>query len=269
MLYFSSLLKRPPYRAFAARLFAALERARVPYILLDGTKDVWLRDFMPVKTADGRYVSFRYEPSYLRGYAHLRTVYADLPHKPPVDVRYADLRLDGGNVVLSPSKTKAVVSDRVFSENPGIGRDALIGELTAMLAAKVIVIPGARGDVTGHADGMVRFANEDTVLCNTAPSPRGPERRIKSIMASQGLKTVDFPYYETADSGVDGMNSAEGCYLNYLETEKAVFLPQFGHKTDRDAVSLARQTLQKPIVGVDCRKLAPYGGLLNCISWET
>ena len=28
-------------------------------------KDIWLRDFMPVKTHDGRYVSFRYEPSYL------------------------------------------------------------------------------------------------------------------------------------------------------------------------------------------------------------
>ena len=54
-------------------MFAALDLFNIKYKLLNNTKDIWLRDFMPVKTKSGKYVSFRYEPSYLDGSPELRT----------------------------------------------------------------------------------------------------------------------------------------------------------------------------------------------------
>lgn len=67
MIYFSSLLKSiPKYKPAADRLSAALYSAKIEYELLGGTRDIWLRDFMPVKLRDESYVSFRYEPSYLK-----------------------------------------------------------------------------------------------------------------------------------------------------------------------------------------------------------
>ena len=64
MFYFASLLQTNPiYQPAADRLLAALYSAGVEYRLLDGTHDIWLRDFMPVQIRDGSFVSFRYEPS--------------------------------------------------------------------------------------------------------------------------------------------------------------------------------------------------------------
>lgn len=64
MIYFSAqLAKNPTYKPAAERLFSALRKAQTDFRLLDGTRDIWLRDFMPVKTRTGTYVSFRYTPS--------------------------------------------------------------------------------------------------------------------------------------------------------------------------------------------------------------
>lgn len=65
MIYISTLLPRQ-YPSDAETLFTALTAHDVPYALLDGTRDVWVRDFMPVRTRSGQMISFRYEPSYLK-----------------------------------------------------------------------------------------------------------------------------------------------------------------------------------------------------------
>ena len=72
MIYFSTLLPTL-YPTDAETLFTALAAHDGPYALLDGTRDVWLRDFMPVRTGSGQMISFRYEPSYLRNCPELRT----------------------------------------------------------------------------------------------------------------------------------------------------------------------------------------------------
>lgn len=57
MFYFASLLQTNPiYQPAADRLLAALYSAGVEYRLLDGTHDIWLRDFMPVQIRDGSFV---------------------------------------------------------------------------------------------------------------------------------------------------------------------------------------------------------------------
>lgn len=116
MLYFSSQLNTPKYKPAADRMFAALDLFNIKYKLLNNTKDIWLRDFMPVKTKSGKYVSFRYEPSYLDGSPELRTDFRRnvVPNFDFKNLVYTDINLDGGNVVFSPSKEKIIISDRVF-----------------------------------------------------------------------------------------------------------------------------------------------------------
>ena len=74
MIYISTLLPRQ-YPSDAETLFTALAAHDVPYALLDGTRDVWVRDFMPVRTGSGKLVSFRYEPSYLKNDPVLRPIF--------------------------------------------------------------------------------------------------------------------------------------------------------------------------------------------------
>src|SRR4051812_14801141 len=41
--------------------------------IIQGTKDIWCRDYMPVQVAQDRFVQFHYCPDYLKGYPHERT----------------------------------------------------------------------------------------------------------------------------------------------------------------------------------------------------
>lgn len=154
------------YPTDAEALFAALAAHDVPYALLEGTRDVWLRDFMPVRTGSGKLVSFRYEPSYLKNDPDLRTDFRkDLAPQLGLPVTYSNINLDGGNVVFSPSGARVLISDRVFSENTEYPSAALVRELSELLEAEVLIIPSLKSDMTGHADGMARFLDDRTVLC--------------------------------------------------------------------------------------------------------
>lgn len=208
------------YPTDAETLFTALAAHDVPYALLEGTWDVWVRDFMPVRTGSGKLVSFRYEPSYLKNDPDLITDFRkDLAPQLSLAVTYSNINLDGGNVVFSPSRTRVLISDRVFSENPEYPPAVLVRELSKLLEAEVLLIPSLKSDMTGHADGMARFLDDRTVLCNRPLSSYGFEQKVKRSVRAYGLNAVDFPFVPT------GRISAVGCYLNYLETEQAVFLP--------------------------------------------
>lgn len=212
MFYFSSQLNISKYKPAADRMFAALDLFNIKYKLLNNTKDIWLRDFMPVKTKSGKYVSFRYEPSYLAGDPQLRTNFkTDIAPSFKVDnLVYTDINLDGGNVVFSPSKEKVIISDRVYSENPSWHKAELTAKLENLLEASVLIIPSLKSDMTGHADGMVRFVNENTVVTNAPLSPFGFETKVKKALQNHGIEVLDFPYF---DSNGD---TAIGCYLNFF-----------------------------------------------------
>ena len=251
------------YPSDTANLTAALDTHNIPYRFLPNTKGIWLRDFMPVRTRSGKLASFRYEPSYLRDCPGLRTDFRrDIAPQLALTPVYADINLDGGNVVFSPSGARVLISDRVFSENPEYPSAALVHELSELLEAEVIVLPSLKSDMTGHADGMARFLDDRTVLCNRPLSSCGFEQQVKQAVQDCGLDAVDFPFVPT------GGVSAVGCYLNYLETERVVFLPVFGIEQDAEAETFARQLFSKEIVPVNIREIARQGGCLNCISWE-
>lgn len=266
MICLSHLLKSTDkYISAADRVFAALDLSNIKYKLLNNTNDIWARDYMPVKTKSGKYISFRYEPSYLANDPQLRTNFkTDIAPRFKVDnLVYTDINLDGGNVAFSPSKEKVIISDRVYSENPSWHKTELTAKLAKLLEANVIIIPSLKSDMTGHADGMVRLVGENTAIVNAPLSPYGFETKVKKSLQNYGFNVIDFPYfYSKGDSAV-------GCYLNYLETEKSIFMPVFGVDTDNEAIELAKNIFDKTIIPVNINEIAADGGLLNCISWET
>ena len=264
MFYFSSLLNtNPKYSLSSENVFSALSNCGEKVTLFDGARDIWARDYMPVKTKSGKYISFRYEPSYLADDPQLRTNFKTeiAPHF-TLPVTYSNINLDGGNVVFSPSKAKAVITDRVFSENPAYDTNALLTELENLLEAEIIIIPSLKSDMTGHADGAVRFVNENTVVGNASPYKNGYEQKVKRALKKHGISVVDFPYFDSK-----GL-SAVGSYINFLETDNYIFLPIFGSIQDETAIKSAKEIFEKKIVAVNINGIAKDGGVLNCISWE-
>ena len=158
------------------------------YTLFEGTRDIWARDYMPVRTKSGQYISFRYKPNYVADDPQLRTNFkADIAPHFTLPVTYSNINLDGGNVVFSPSKKKAVITDRVFSENTEYDKNTLLLELENLLETEIIIIPSLKSDMTGHADGVVRFVNENTVVGNASPYKNGYEQKVKRVLKKHGI----------------------------------------------------------------------------------
>ncbi len=267
-----SALLRERYPVACGRLTALLDKHGVAYRFLAGTRDIWCRDYMPVRTASGRLVQFRYDPSYLKGRPEWEQSRSDVREVCRLNGITPDetsgINLDGGNVLLCGDR--AVISDRVFSENPDRKPDALLAELARLLEAEIIIIPAQRDDLTGHADGMVRFIDRHTLLGNRrADEYKYWAKGIGDVLEHHRLTYEDVPFfYDYKDARHP--HHAIGIYVNYLEVGNLMIVPVFGVSGNKDAEALARFRELFPdrtIETIDYNEVALEGGLLNCTTW--
>ncbi len=271
IVYLSELLEKRFPESFN-RLTSILKKHGVEYRLLKGTKDIWCRDYMPIQTESGKLIQFRYEPSYLKGnkeWEDSRSDVREVCRLNGFEPVFSNINLDGGNVLLCSGR--AIVSDRIFTENPEYtDKDQLVKDLSELLEAEVIIIPAQNSDMTGHADGMVRFIDHDTILGNN----RSDEYKywangIEKVLKDYNLKYVDVPFfYGYKDSRHP--DHAIGVYVNYLEVSNLIVLPVFeveGNK-DAEAISALKQIFPNKIIEViNFNDVALEGGVLNCSTW--
>lgn len=267
-VYMSELLKGKFPKA-CERLVRILDKHGIKYAFLKGTKDIWCRDYMPVQTASGKFVQFRYEPSYLNGkkeWEDSRSDVEEVCKLNRIDALFSDINLDGGNVLLCDGR--AILSDRIFSENPNRNREELINELSEVLESEIIIIPAINDDMTGHADGMVRFVDRGTILGNKlADEYKYWQKGMQKVIEQYGLKYIDVPFLTDM---VDSKHplSAVGIYMNYLEVGNLIVLPIFGRDEDKQVTSILKDAFPKRIIEtIDYNEVAQEGGLLNCTTW--
>lgn len=267
-----SALLRERFPAACGRLTAILDKHGVAYRFLAGTRDIWCRDYMPVQTASGKLMQFRYDPTYLRGKPEWEQSRSDVREVCRANGITPDatsnINLDGGNVLLCGDR--AVISDRVFSENPDLPRDALLAELARLLEAEIVIIPAQRDDLTGHADGMVRFIDLNTLLGNSrADEYKYWSKGIDEALEKHGMAYRDVPFFWDYKDAAHP-HHAIGIYVNYLEVGNLLILPAFGVPGNKDAEALERFRELFPgrtIETIDYNEVALEGGLLNCTTW--
>lgn len=269
-VYISSILKEKFPNA-ANELFSVLRKYNVTVKELTHTKDIWCRDYMPVQNRLGELIQFKYDPSYLRGekeWEESRSDVHEVCAANNIKPIFSDINIDGGNVVLYGNK--AILTDRIFLENPEYDKKELVSELEKLLKAKVIIIPAFKTDVTGHADGMVRFVNEDTILGNDLNSEYKYIRDgINKACSENGLNYINVPFFEQKYDKNHEMN-AIGIYVNYLEVGNLIVLPKFGVEgnKDQETIDLFHKIFPDRIIeAVDYNEVAVEGGLLNCSTW--
>lgn len=67
-LNLSRLLKTDDrYGIFYNDLANILNDHKINYQLLDYTKDIWAKDYMPIQVKKDKYIQFTYDPEYLKG----------------------------------------------------------------------------------------------------------------------------------------------------------------------------------------------------------
>ena len=170
LVYFSELLKTTEkYSQTCNSIIAILDKYQIKSAFLKNTKDIWARDYMPIQKDINSFVQFRYEPTYLANDLNLQSNSKEVCKANGFTPKFSDgidvINLDGGNVVKWTDKV--ILTDRIFSENPQYtDRKMLITDIEKDLNVEVILIPQIISDFTGHADGLVRFYDEKTLIGN-------------------------------------------------------------------------------------------------------
>lgn len=268
-VYFSyKLLSDKRFTKTCNALTDILDKHSINYDFLKSTKDIWCRDYMPIQVDEEKFVQFRYEPSYLKDDLELQSDPKEVCKANHINPQFSNINLDGGNVVNGSER--AIISDRVFDENPEFtSKTKLIAEIEKLLEVEIIVIPQIKSDMTGHADGMVRFVDNNTVLGNNREKEfKYWKNGINKVLKENGLDYIDIPFLDHKEKNYP--DHAIGCYVNYLEVEKLIVLPIFETEKnkDQDVFDLFQGIFpDRKIETINYNDIGLHGGLLNCTTW--
>jgi agmatine deiminase len=271
-VYFSQLLEdKPQYAAFSMDLKTILDKHRINYGFLPETLDIWCRDYMPAQTKANSFVQYRYEPDYLLSKKYRRTkTYPDLVcDRIGIQTCKTNIILDGGNIVKS--KNKVIMTDKIIPENsPHFLKAELLSELRKLFEVdEIVFIPWFIEDEFGHSDGILRFIDEDHVLVDGYHklSKSAYSEKLYKVLKMHHLKPVELNF------NVQYQSNKNWGYLNFLQMENLLLIPQFGIDEDEQALEQFKQyypdyAAKSQIESIDASVLIKDGGVLNCASWN-
>ena len=259
------------YRDFYLRLTSEFNESKIPYAVLKGTADIWAADYMPIQVNRKKFVQFVYSPDYLINYKKYRKLITkDETVRKNINLTTvpSDIIIDGGNVVRG--RSWVILTNKIFIENEkNYTEKELLRKLRNLFEVdKIIIIPADREDIFGHADGMVRYFTDDTVLINEYPRTKDREFQLNLRMYLQnaGLDYIEIPYNPYNNKK---MIEAHGVYINFLQLENYILLPTFELKEDDKAVRLFEELFKgQRVRTIASREISKDGGVSNCITWN-
>jgi agmatine/peptidylarginine deiminase len=122
---------------------------------------------MPIQVSLNNFIQFVYNPDYLQSKKWIKSIsnVDSICDKINFKRSKSDIVLDGGNVTKTTDKV--IMCDKIFFENPHYSRRQLSNKLKELYEIdKLYFVPQQPKDFTGHADGMVRFLDNNTVIVN-------------------------------------------------------------------------------------------------------
>jgi agmatine/peptidylarginine deiminase len=270
-IYFSELLKTEErLTGLFNELSGVLKSQGINPKFLPKTKDIWARDYMPIQLTNEKFVEYRYDPDYLQGiqYRHLKTSPDIVCDAIGLKTNKTDIILDGGNVVKS--NNTVILTDKVIEENKKIySRSRLTNIIKELFEVqKVVFIPRDKKCPFGHADGMLRFINEDRVLISGFYETVGNSFTTKLLAALKSAK-IKWEWLRCTKKEKEE-NIA---YINFLQTRDLILLPKLNRRNEDKAALNAIKTFfpdydkRNRIFQIDTSVLFKLGGALNCISW--
>lgn len=265
-IYFSDLLRTDPiYSKACERITAALDSFNISYAFLQKTNDIWARDYMPIQISADKFIEYRYDPDYLqeKPYSESKTDPGMVGDSINLKTVKTNIILDGGNVVKS--KNCIILTDKIVHENRFLcNENELIKRLKETFEVdKVIVIHWFKQEIFGHADGVLRFINDTTVLVHEE------WKSTKKLIESLKNNCLDIEWLKFSGMKKDKLNWA---YINFLQTEDLILIPKLNIEEDQQAFEqicthYASYAAKGRIAQVEMTDIVKQGGALNCCTW--
>jgi len=269
-IYFSEKLIEQ-FPEIGKQIYSTIEQLGKNCRFLPGTKDIWARDYMPVQVNQNKFIQYTFYPDYLLNFEDIKSD----PGSICIDIKLytvkSDIILDGGNVVKSDNCV--IMTDKIVLENKNkYNKEQLLTKLRDLFEVdKIVLIPWDRGERYGHADGMVRFIDKETVLIQGYYKTRKElfeEGFIDNLLGS--LKENHLKY-EFLDLDYSEKINSKFAYLNFLQTKDFILLPSLGIDQDDEKLETEIKKYYPDYEGrirkIKMNAIISKGGALNCISW--
>ena len=264
-VFFSDLLptKCPVlYKALSEKL----HEKGVHFGLLNNTKDIWCRDYMPIQIGAKRFIFYKYNPDYLQTPYYRRTItdvnqIAHIECLENTETIHLDLVIDGGNIIKCGETI--VMTEKVFAENKDKTRNEITQQLENAFQCDIVFLPWDKDEIFGHSDGIIHYIGNNQILM-TNYADYNPQ------MASKFFKILE-RYFEVIplSYNVKRKHQRNWAYINFLQVGTMVFVPQLDIEEDELALQHISEAMPGfEVVGIPALEAVRKGGALNCISWN-
>lgn len=267
-IYFSEKLKTD-FPQTCTQVIDVLQLNRITPTFLQNTKDIWARDYMPIQVSENKFIEYRYDPDYLQAkkYRKLKSYPDFICDSIGLTTIKTNLIIDGGNVIKSTDCV--ILTDKVIQENIDFyTKEECINKLKELFEVdKIVLIPWDKEEPYGHADGMVRFIDSNTVLIQDYYHEYDEQFKEKFFGA---LKNNGLSWEKLKFKG-EKVDERSWSYMNFLQTKDLILLPSYG--IEEDFVALEQMKKYYPeysdgkIHQIDMNEIIKGDGGLNCISW--
>lgn len=239
---------------------------RVPEEILITAKipHIWMRDFTtinPYKPVQFRYTAASFEGDQTEA-DYMQDGFNAFSAKQGFGYSKANYFLDGGNIV--DNYAGRIVTTERFLEDNHLSKEEGKVVLKRLLDADEVAILPPDEDILAHSDGMVMFAEDDTIIVNRYDEPLRTEILDELKTAFPGIKIVEV---EVAWD-FDEEGSACGVNVNATVTANYIYMPFFGDEASASALATIRANTTKTVIPVPAGKVCKLGGSVRCLTWQ-
>ena len=269
LVYFSKkVLEKPEIAKVYREICEILDEYGVKHELLDHTRDIWCRDYMPIQVYPNTFVQYNYDPDYLDcdEYRDTKTSPDGVCDSIHLVRKKSGLILDGGNVIRTAQgviMTRKAYNanhmnqkkfEEIFRQDFGINN--------------ITWLNWDRMEIYGHSDGIVRYIDDNRVLMtNYCEYDKDMAASFRKTLEHDGYEVTELHYsiYSSRRKGDD----LSWAYINYLQTSKVIIVPLLGiDKQDRETLEQIHELFPNTVVkGVYAVPLLNEEGGFNCFSW--
>ncbi len=245
------------------------------HVVIAPMQDIWMRDFSSANPDQP--TLFRYTAAGQGGTKKAQAISDDVQsdfklYSQKAGLKFIQTQLlnDGGNWV-EDGFGNVVISTKFLSDNrlsEKVAREKLIALTTAKHIA--FIDADEQGGLE-HADGVVSFVDQNTLVMNTYPEDPDYTKKLKADLI-RGIPNIKIHEIITPYDGSQiydkKFGSACGLYTNMLVTPEHIYFPQFGIKEDSVALQQIRVITKRKVIPVQSNHVCHMGGGVRCMSWQ-
>ena len=244
--------------------------------------DVWIRDYGPIFVKDRNEViatKWIYN-AYGNKYSDLAEdthVFDNIIPGLGLKTLYPEIVLEGGSIEVN-GKGSLLTTEQCLlakSRNPKLTKEQIEGSLGEYLGARNVIWlkEGVVGDDTdGHIDDIARFVDERTILCayEDDKSDANYHALKKNFEALGRAVDQDGEKFEVEKLPmprpvISLTGRLPASYANFYIANKSVFLPVFGDKNDKRAISVLETHFpDRAVIPIDCIAWVHGLGSIHC-----